>query len=96
MGAHASPTGELTFENFEMPQENLIGQEGDGFKICMRHLNHTRLGCAAGAIGLAKPGSIANYSERSLHRMVVNIKCGIFSSGRRHPSPTFATSSVVT
>jgi glutaryl-CoA dehydrogenase (non-decarboxylating) len=54
LGAHASPTGELTFENFAIPAENLIGQEGDGFKICMRHLNHTRLGCAAGAVGLAK------------------------------------------
>jgi glutaryl-CoA dehydrogenase (non-decarboxylating) len=69
MGAHASPTGELTFENFEMPQENLIGQEGDGFKICMRHLNHTRLGCAAGAIGLAKAAreaavSYANQREQ--------------------------------
>ena len=54
MGAHASPTGELTFDNFRIPVDNLIGQEGDGFKICMRHLNHTRLGCAAGAVGLAK------------------------------------------
>ena len=69
MGAHASPTGELTFENFEIPQENLIGQEGEGFKICMRHLNHTRLGCAAGAIGLAKAAreaavSYANQREQ--------------------------------
>ncbi len=53
LGAHASPTGELIFDNFALPAESLIGQEGDGFKICMRHLNHTRLGCAAGAIGLA-------------------------------------------
>jgi len=54
LGTHASPTGELTFENFRIPMDRLIGQEGDGFKICMRHLNHTRLGCAAGAVGLAK------------------------------------------
>ena len=66
MGAHASPTGELTFENFEIPQENLIGQEGEGFKICMRHLNHTRLGCAAGAVGLAKVAREAavNYANQ--------------------------------
>jgi glutaryl-CoA dehydrogenase (non-decarboxylating) len=69
MGAHASPTGELTFENFEVPQENLIGQEGEGFKICMRHLNHTRLGCAAGAVGLATAAreaavSYANQREQ--------------------------------
>jgi len=54
LGSHASPTGELTFENFRIPLDRLIGQEGDGFSICMRHLNHTRLGCAAGAVGLAK------------------------------------------
>jgi len=54
MGAHASPTGELTFENVTVPAENLIGQEGEGFKICMTHLNHTRLTCAAGAVGLAR------------------------------------------
>jgi glutaryl-CoA dehydrogenase (non-decarboxylating) len=66
LGAHASPTGELTFDNFAVPAENLIGQEGDGFKICMRHLNHTRLGCAAGAIGLAKAAREAavNYANQ--------------------------------
>jgi glutaryl-CoA dehydrogenase (non-decarboxylating) len=69
LGAHTSPTGELTFENFKFPAENLIGQEGDGFKICMRHLNHTRLGCAAGAVGLAKAAreaavSYANQREQ--------------------------------
>ena len=66
LGAHASPTGELTFDNFAIPAESLIGREGDGFKICMRHLNHTRLGCAAGAIGLAKAGREAavNYANQ--------------------------------
>jgi len=66
LGAHASPTGELTFDNFAIPTENLIGQEGDGFKICMRHLNHTRLGCAAGAVGLAKAAREAavNYANQ--------------------------------
>jgi glutaryl-CoA dehydrogenase (non-decarboxylating) len=69
LGAHASPTGELTFENFRVPAQNLIGREGDGFKICMRHLNHTRLGCAAGAVGLAMAAreaavSYANQREQ--------------------------------
>lgn len=54
MGMHASPTGELTFENFMIPADSLIGQEGDGFAICMRHLNHTRLSGGAGALGVAK------------------------------------------
>ena len=69
LGAHSSPTGELTFDNLSVPADNLIGQEGDGFKICMRHLNHTRLGCAAGAVGLAKAAreaavSYANQREQ--------------------------------
>jgi glutaryl-CoA dehydrogenase (non-decarboxylating) len=69
LGAHASPTGELTFDNFRIPHDRLIGQEGEGFKICMRHLNHTRLGCAAGAVGLARAAretavSYANQREQ--------------------------------
>lgn len=66
LGAHASPTGELTFDNYAIPAERLIGQEGDGFKICMRHLNHTRLSCAAGAIGLARAAREAavNYANQ--------------------------------
>jgi glutaryl-CoA dehydrogenase (non-decarboxylating) len=68
LGAHSSPTGELTFDNFSVPADNLIGQEGDGFKICMRHLNHTRLGCAAGAVGLARAAreaAVSYANERS-------------------------------
>jgi glutaryl-CoA dehydrogenase (non-decarboxylating) len=69
LGAHASPTGELTFDNFPVPAENLIGKEGDGFKICMTHLNHTRLACAAGAVGVARASreaavSYANQREQ--------------------------------
>ena len=69
LGAHASPTGELTFDDFRIPAANLIGREGDGFKICMRHLSHTRLGCAAGAVGLARAAreaavSYANQREQ--------------------------------
>jgi glutaryl-CoA dehydrogenase (non-decarboxylating) len=69
LGSHASPTGELAFENFRVPRDRLIGQDGDGFKICMRHLSHTRLGCAAGAVGLARAArdaavSYANQREQ--------------------------------
>ena len=62
MGAHASPTGELTFDNFVVPAENRIGQEGEGFKICMWHLTQTRLSCAAGAVGLARAAREAAVS----------------------------------
>ena len=54
LGAHASPTGELFFDNCRVPKENLLGKEGDGFKICMTELNNTRLSCGAGAVGVAR------------------------------------------
>ena len=54
LGAHCSPLGELTFENFRIPAANRLGNEGDGFKICMWQLNQTRLNCAAGALGVAR------------------------------------------
>lgn len=69
LGAHASPTGELTFQNLQIAEQSRIGQEGEGFKICMRHLNHTRLSCAAGAVGVARAAreaaiSYANQREQ--------------------------------
>jgi len=54
LGALCSPIGELTFENFPIPASNRLGDEGDGFKICMWQLNQTRLNCAAGALGVAR------------------------------------------
>ena len=62
MGAHASPIGELTFDDFHMPKENLLGEEGDGFKVCMWQLNQTRLNCAAGALGVARAAKEAAVS----------------------------------
>ena len=66
MGAHASPLGELTFENFQLSTEDLLGKEGDGFKICMWQLNQTRLNCAAGALGVARAAREAavNYCNQ--------------------------------
>src|SRR6266542_2859172 len=48
LGAHCSPLGELIFDSFPVPVANRLGNEGDGFKICMWQLNQTRLNCAAG------------------------------------------------
>jgi len=66
LGAHASPIGELTFQNFRIPAENLLGKEGEGFKICMWQLNQTRLSCAAGALGVARASREAavNYANQ--------------------------------
>lgn len=66
LGAHASPIGELTFENFQLSADHLLGNEGDGFKICMWQLNQTRLNCAAGALGVARAAREAavNYCNQ--------------------------------
>ncbi|MGB8528352.1 MAG: acyl-CoA dehydrogenase family protein, partial [Rhodoplanes sp.] len=53
LGLHCSPTGEFIFEGMKVPKENVLGKPGDGFRICMWQLNQTRLGCAAGALGVA-------------------------------------------
>jgi len=62
LGAHCSPLGELMFDNFRIPAANRLGQEGDGFKICMWQLNQTRLNCAAGALGVARAAKEAAVS----------------------------------
>ena len=62
MGAHCSPLGELTFDNYPIPAANLLGSEGEGFKICMWQLNQTRLNCAAGALGVARAAKEAALS----------------------------------
>ena len=66
LGAHCSPLGELTFDNFRIPAANRLGDEGDGFKICMWQLNQTRLNCAAGALGVARAAKEAavNYCNQ--------------------------------
>ena len=53
LGLHCAPTGEIYFDDAKVPKDAVLGQVGDGFKICMWQLNNTRLGCAAGALGCA-------------------------------------------
>ncbi len=53
LGLHCAPTGEIYFDDARVPKDAVLGQVGDGFKICMWQLNNTRLGCAAGALGCA-------------------------------------------
>ncbi|MEW9671239.1 acyl-CoA dehydrogenase [Ammoniphilus sp. 3BR4] len=54
MGLHGSNTCELIFENAEVPAENLLGAEGEGFKIAMANLDNGRIGIAAQALGIAE------------------------------------------
>lgn len=52
LGIRAGNTGELFFDQVRVPKENLLGNEGDGFKIAMSALDNGRFTVAAGAVGL--------------------------------------------
>lgn len=51
LGIRSGNTGELFFENMKIPKENLLGEEGEGFKIAMSALDNGRFTVAAGAVG---------------------------------------------
>jgi butyryl-CoA dehydrogenase len=54
MGFKASPTTELIFSDCLVPQENLLGEEGKGFRIAMSTLDGGRISCGAMAVGIAQ------------------------------------------
>jgi alkylation response protein AidB-like acyl-CoA dehydrogenase len=54
MGIRGSTTGEVVFDDCRIPAGNLIGSEGDGFKIAMRILDRSRPGIAAQGLGIAQ------------------------------------------
>ena len=54
LGIRSSDTTELYFDNVVIPSENLIGKEGDGFKICLETLDGGRIGIASQALGIAQ------------------------------------------
>lgn len=54
MGLHGSQTVSLTFDQCVVPKEQLLGQEGEGYKIAMANLDVGRIGIAAQALGIAE------------------------------------------
>lgn len=54
MGIRSSSTAELIFNDVKVPKENLLGKEGQGFKIAMSTLDGGRIGIAAQALGIAQ------------------------------------------
>ncbi|GAB4171157.1 MAG: acyl-CoA dehydrogenase AcdA [Geothermobacteraceae bacterium] len=54
LGIRSSPTRELVFDNCRIPAANLLGEEGQGFKIAMKTLDGGRIGIAAQALGIAQ------------------------------------------
>jgi len=54
MGIKGSTTGEIFFNDVRIPADNLLGEEGEGFKVAMRILDRSRPGIAAQGLGLAQ------------------------------------------
>lgn len=54
LGIRGSDTRELIFEDCSVPEENVIGEPGDGFKILMKTFNYTRPAVGAQALGIAQ------------------------------------------
>ncbi len=54
LGQRASDTRSVTFDDVFISQENLLGQEGEGFKIAMKNLDKSRPGIGAAAVGVAR------------------------------------------
>jgi butyryl-CoA dehydrogenase len=68
MGQHSSDTAQIAFENLCIPAENLLGREGEGYKIALANLEGGRIGIAAQALGLAQAAydlALAYAKERT-------------------------------
>ncbi|WNS75310.1 acyl-CoA dehydrogenase [Bacillus sp. DTU_2020_1000418_1_SI_GHA_SEK_038] len=65
MGLHGSRTLQLSFEDMKVPAENLLGEEGHGFKIALANLEVGRIGIAAQALGIAEAAleAAAEYAK---------------------------------
>lgn len=68
MGIRSSSTAELLFNNVKVPKENLLGEEGQGFKIAMSTLDGGRIGIASQALGIAQ-GAYEHALEYSKERI---------------------------
>ena len=68
MGLHGSRTVQITFEDMRIPATNLLGEEGEGFKIAMANPNTGRIGIATQALGIAEAAleAAVNYSKERI------------------------------
>lgn len=91
LGIRAGNTGEIFFDNLKVPKENLLGKEGEGFKIAMSALDNGRFTVAAGAVGqivACLEASVAYCHEREtfgkpigqhqlVQQMIANMEAGL-------------------
>ena len=79
MGLRGSETAELIFEDCRVPAENLLGQEGKGFKIAMQTLDGGRIGIASQALGIMQ-GAIDECVKYVMERRQFGKKIGQFQN----------------
>lgn len=77
LGIRASATSEIVFEDYRVPIENRLGEEGEGFKIAMTVLDAGRIGIAAQSLGIAEAAYDASV-EFSKEREAFGQKIGQF------------------
>ncbi|SFB16262.1 glutaryl-CoA dehydrogenase (non-decarboxylating) [Lentibacillus halodurans] len=91
LGIRSGNTGEIFFDHIKVPKENLLGEEGEGFKIAMAALDNGRFTVAAGAVGQIRAcleASVKYAHEREtfgkpigqhqlVQRMIANMKAGL-------------------
>lgn len=80
MGICASSTTEIIFKNCVVPKENMLGKEGEGFKVAMQTLDGGRIGIASQALGIAQgalDAAIAYSKERKQFGKPISANQGI-------------------
>jgi glutaryl-CoA dehydrogenase (non-decarboxylating) len=77
LGVRAGNTGQIFFDNMRVPAANMLGEEGDGFKVAMSALDHGRYTVAAGAVGIIDAcldASVKYANERTVGGEVIGKK----------------------
>ena len=80
LGIRSSSTAELIFNDVKVPKENLLGKEGEGFKIAMSTLDGGRIGIAAQALGIAQGAyekALVEAREREQFGQPIGVNQGI-------------------
>ena len=90
LGQHASDTAQLLFENLRVPAGNLLGREGEGYKIALANLEGGRIGIAAQCVGMARAAfeaALAYANERQsfgkaiIEHQAVNFRLADMATG---------------